>query len=182
MKDPIMDRLERKRQRIRALLADADGIAQQGRLTAGQVMTVWPSCISPETTAWELIKLFHEKQFRHLLVTDGEGHLVGVISDRDVLRCLGPERYPDAQALQGINAEQLMSTDLVTIEPRTLVDKAAVMMVEQGISCLPVMNGGHLLGILTNTDLHLVLEVMLQTLRTGLLEQSVATSTASPQN
>jgi predicted transcriptional regulator len=67
--------------------------------------------------------------------------------------------------------KELMSTDLVTVRPETPLDQAVTLMVEEGISCLPVLNETELVGILTNTDLHVVLQVFLQS---ALAESSMA--------
>jgi acetoin utilization protein AcuB len=127
-------------------------------------MTGRPSCIAPDTPLLDLIKLFHAKQFRHLLVVDEERGLVGVISDRDVMRCLGPEKYPDPTALGGIAAREIMSTDLITVTPGTSLDKAVGMMIDHGISCLPVQIDATLVGILTNTDVNVMLKVLLESI------------------
>ena len=145
-------------------------------------MTAAPTCISPNATVLELVQLFHDRQFRHPLVTDATGRLVGVISDRDVLRCLGPQRRPERSVLEGITAGEIMSTDLVTVSPSMPLERAVVLMSEQGISCLPVLAGGTLVGIVTNTDLHVVLQLLLQTLRQSLSEESLLAAAARPQN
>ena len=157
-----MDRLDVKRVQL-------DGVVRQAGLEGGlcdlpvsRVMTPAPSCITSDTTALELVKLFHLKGFRHLMVTDAAGRLVGVISDRDVIRCFGPGRSPQRSVLSDIPASKLMSTDLVTVSPGMPLVDAVTLMVDQGISCLPVLADDKLLGILTNTDLHLILELLLQ--------------------
>lgn len=177
-----MDRLDLKRLQVLEALGDSEGLDRQGGLVAGRMMTLAPSCIPPETTALELIKLFHRKQFRHLLVTGEEDRLIGVISDRDVIGCLGPAPLPERSALTGITAAEIMSTDLVTVGPDTPLERAVRLMIDQGISCLPVLTGGKLVGILTNTDLHLVLQVLLETVRQSSLEESIAVAISSPQD
>jgi acetoin utilization protein AcuB len=169
-----MQRHDTKRRQVLGALAGSGRLGGPGRLTAEAAMTAAPSCIPPETTALELVRLFHEKQFRHLLVSEDGMHVAGVISDRDVIRCLGPERRPDREALGRITAADVMSTDLVTIEPGALLDRAATLMLDYGISCLPVVADGVLVGILTNTDLHVVLQILVQTLRESSPEDSVA--------
>ena len=63
-----MDRLDVKRVEYRELLDDV-----RARLAASQIMTQAPSCITPETSALDLVRMLHQKQFRHLLVTDPQG-------------------------------------------------------------------------------------------------------------
>jgi acetoin utilization protein AcuB len=159
-----MDRVEAKRMQVCEALEKENRkqLREQGGFLVAQVMTSRPSCISPDTTALELIGLFHTKQFRHLLVVDEEHRLIGIISDRDVLRCLGPAKRPDRAALAEITARDIMSTDLLTVTPGTLLERAVVLMIDQGVSCLPVLVGSTLVGIVTNTDLNVLLQMFLQ--------------------
>ncbi len=176
-----MERADAKRAQVLDALENPQQAACGRSLLVGDAMTVAPTCISPKTTALELIKLFHAKQFRHLLVTDVRARLIGVVSDRDVIRCLGPDR-PDRSLLAGITASELMSRDLVTIDPDVPLHKAVTLMVDEGISCLPVLAEGALVGILTNTDLHLALQVLLQTLQQSSSEKLPAAPVPDPQN
>jgi len=153
-----MDRINIKRNQLRATLSTD----KSGRFCVAHVMTTEPSCVQPETSVLELVELFHAKHFRHVLVVDHEDKLVGVVSDRDVLRCFGFHEGPKRSVLAGIRVQELMSTDLVTVRPETPLEQAVTLMVEEGISCLPVLNEAELVGILTNTDLHVVLQVFLQ--------------------
>ncbi len=162
-----MDRISLKRNQLRMTLStDRSNI-----FCVAHVMTAQPCSVSPSTSVLELVELFHTKHFRHVLVVDHERRLIGVVSDRDVLRCFGPQEAPKRSVLAGIRVEELMSTDLVTVCPETPLDQAVTLMVEEGISCLPVLNGTELVGILTNTDLHVVLQVFLQS---ALAESSMA--------
>ena len=169
-----MDRLDTKRiQVLNALEALREGRAGQA-IVVEQVMTPALVCVPPETPLPELVALFHAKGFRHLLVTDSAGRLLGVISDRDVLRMMGPGTAY-VEVLEGILAGELMSTDLVTVDPRMPVTEAIVKLIDNGISCVPVVDSGRLVGIMTNTDLHVLLHVLLQAVRLTGPEQPAAT-------
>ena len=173
-----MDRINIKRNQLRATLSTD----KSDRFCVAHVMTAEPSCILPETSVLELVELFHAKHFRHVLVVDHEGQLVGVVSDRDVLRCFGPQEGPKRSVLAGIRVEELMSTDLVTVRPETPLEQAVTLMMDEGISSLPVLNETELVGILTNTDLHVVLQVFLQS---ALAESSLSSfrcSDSSPHS
>jgi CBS domain-containing protein len=148
-------------------------------LSVEEAMTANPSCISPEATLLELVKLFHAKEFRHPLVTDADGNLVGVVSDRDVIRCFGPGRYPAEEVLKGITAADIMSTDIVTISPDAPLEQAIELLCGYGINCLPVVSNAKLVGILTSTDLYVVLEMLLKTLRLSELPQAAACTSRS---
>lgn len=162
-----MDRLDRKRRQLNTLLNQIVINGSAREVAVGDVMTANPSCISPEATLLELVKLFHAKEFRHPLVTDADGNLVGVVSDRDVIRCFGPGRYPAEDILKGITAADIMSTDLVTISPEAPLEQAIELLCGYGINCLPVVSNAKLVGILTSTDLYVVLEMLLKTLHQG---------------
>lgn len=156
-----MDRIDRKRVQILDALETLQRANSDEQLLAGQVMTGQPSCISADTCVLELVRMIHANAFRHLLVTDKDGQLLGVISDRDVLRCLGPGAA-DKEKLTRIVAGDLMSTDLVTITSQTPLVQAIGILIDQGISCLPIVDEGRLVGIMTNTDMHVVLQMLLR--------------------
>lgn len=170
-----MDRLDVKREQVRDALDALKTFGQADGLLAGHVMTAAPNCVRPEMSVLELIEQFHVKQARHMLVTDAQNRLVGVLSDRDVIRCLGPQKAPDLAALQAIRAADIMSTDLVTVGPQTPVDRVIGLMLDQGINCVPVLRDEELVGIVTNTDLHLVLQVLLRRFIPSLREETTST-------
>ena len=159
----------------RALIREAVQVAPawqfQQEPTVEQVMTPNPTCIRSDVNVLELVRMINRKGFRHLLITDDDGHLEGVISDRDVSRCFGPGKYPNEEALSRISSADIMSADLITISPGALLETAVAIMVDHGISCLPVVDEERLVGIMTNTDLFFVLQSLLQTMRQSRLSQ-----------
>jgi CBS domain-containing protein len=171
-----LNRFDVKRIQIREAVRRLGGCLAQGRLTVRDVMTPAPTCIASTTSVLDVVKMFHAKEFRHLLVTDPLGRLLGLVSDRDVLRCFGPGRYPDQDKLASISAIDIMSSDLITVSPEMSLATAAGEMLGHGISSLPVLADEKLVGILTNTDLETVLEVLLQAAKEA--EKSYETSGA----
>jgi len=115
-------------------------------------------CILPEVTLGELREIFKQVSYHHLLVSR-DNNLLGVISDRDVLRMSSP--YIDTsnatdqdQSLLETKAQDIMSTTLITVKKDTLVDTAAILLLEHNISCLPVVSKSDVIeGILTWKDL-----------------------------
>jgi acetoin utilization protein AcuB len=155
-----MSRADLKRIVLRGVF---HGAGQQGltpEITVGAVMTSHPFTVSTECSAQQLVKFFHEKQFRHFLVADDK-RLVGVISDRDVIGFLGNSGAVEPGEIQGVTAAELMSTDLITVGPTTRLTEAVSRMVNAGINCLPVVDGSEVVGILTSTDIFLSLEQLL---------------------
>lgn len=82
---------------------------------------------------------------RHLLVVDARGHLVGVLSDRDLLRA--------AAAARALRVGDVMSRDPVTIRSDAPAHVAATMMIEHQIGSVAVVDDGDaLVGLVTQTD------------------------------
>ena len=84
--------------------------------------------------------------FRHLPVMDEKQHVVGVLSDRDVLRAL--KRHSS-----DLPVGQIMTRHVHTVRTGTPAERAATIMMERGVGALPVIGDGEVLvGILTVSD------------------------------
>ena len=102
--------------------------------------------------------LMETERIRHLLVLDDEGKLAGVVSQRDVffnalLRALGFGQRAKEHALESLRVKDVMVDQVVTITPDATVGRAASLMSQLKIGCLPVLDGDRLVGILTESDL-----------------------------
>jgi len=89
-------------------------------------------------------EIFDNASFHHLLVVESN-RLVGVISDRDLLKSLSPgvgtasETTRDAVTLNK-KAHQIMSRHLITLNPNAEIYEAINVFNNQGISCIPIIN------------------------------------------
>jgi acetoin utilization protein AcuB len=115
--------------------------------------------LSPEATAREALVLCRERRIRHLPVLK-EGRLAGIVSDRD-LRSAAPALGDTgrASALEKIQVSDFMTRDVVSARPDDPIEEAANKMRERRIGCLPVVEDGTLVGILTSSD---VMEALVQ--------------------
>jgi acetoin utilization protein AcuB len=129
-------------------------------LTVREIMATQIVTVGPEETARAAYKLMRDHRFRHLPVVV-DGRLVGILSDRDLRPVLL------SPSLSRARVGELMSEDLTTVSPDTLVEEAASLLVVKKIGCLPVLADGRVVGIVTETDLLAVLVELL-----GLLTQS----------
>ncbi len=94
--------------------------------------------------AWNLMKW---RRIHHVVVTDGPGQVVGVISARD----LGGADREEARKVRPVAA--MMTAYAVKAVPEMPVKQAANVMRGWNIGCLPVVDGGQLVGIVTVSDL-----------------------------
>jgi CBS domain-containing protein len=167
-----MNRLDDKRSQVADVLSTLSVGSEQHRLFVREVMTPSPFCIDPGTNMLEILRIFHKNRVRHLLVTDVEGRLLGLVSERDVLRCFSPGMRPSEHYLTGITAADVLSSDPIagqcTASPETPLLEAVTEMIGQGIDCLPIMAGDRPIGILTSTDLSIVLEELLRRFLTAI--------------
>jgi CBS domain-containing protein len=86
-------------------------------------------------------------EIRHLPVVDKKGHVVGVVSDRDILR--------NITKIDGAPTPvtHIMARRVQTVKPDTPAATAATMMLEHKFGCLPVVGDDEqIVGIITDTD------------------------------
>lgn len=108
--------------------------------------------LGSETTAEEALGLSRWKRIRHFPVVE-DGVLVGVVSDRDLRSATPVLGDPGrAAALKEILVSQVMSREPVTANPQDPIELAANVMRERHIGCLPVVEEGRLVGIITSSD------------------------------
>ncbi len=111
----------------------------------------------PELTLANAWRVMQRERVRHLPVVRA-GALVGMLSDRDVLArgtlAAGGRLHVDAHLLVG---EAMTPTPLVTCEASTDVAELARTMTDEKIDAVPVVHGLRLVGLVTSTDLLLLL-------------------------
>lgn len=102
--------------------------------------------------------IMHLGRIRHLPVTgEDEGELVGIVSQRDLFRgalaqALGYGQRGRRKLLDTLLVKEVMANDVITTTPDTLLVDAARVLAERKIGCLPVVDKGRLVGILTEGD------------------------------
>lgn len=126
-------------------------------MTVAKIMSSAPVVVEPQAPLRDAYRLMAEYRVRHIPVVSPDG-LVGIISDRDVREALPSPVTPGdatefAAAMDRIPVWQVMAEAVVTVTPRTPLAQAAHMLVGRKIGCLPVLEAGHLVGIVTETDM-----------------------------
>ncbi len=123
------------------------------------IMTLHPVTVGMDTELLAIKEIFDHVHFHHLLVEDEvDKTLVGVISDRDLLRALSPYVQTTAETLRDKEtlkkrAHQVMSRHIVSVTSITDCNIAVQKMLDANISCLPVVDESQvILGIVTWKD------------------------------
>lgn len=124
-----------------------------------ELMSTKVYTVTPEDMIDRVFFLFNFESIRHLPVIEKD-KVVGVISDRDLKKILGPRKPQKIVRQDGSTytiaprkVRTLMRRGLTTIGPEEKASDAAAIMAKKKIGCLPVINGGKLVGIITATDI-----------------------------
>ena len=132
------------------------------------VMTRDVVSVTPETPLKDVAAVLVRRGISGLPVCEADGSVVGVLSEADLLVKQGgsPERSgglftwlvetaaaPDLAKLRAHTAGGAMTAPAITVGTHTPVSEAARTMVALGVNRLPVVEDGHLVGIVTRADL-----------------------------
>ncbi|HAY22703.1 MAG TPA: hypothetical protein DCY27_11180 [Desulfobacterales bacterium] len=114
--------------------------------------------VDENTSMMKALHLMKENKIRRLPVMS-HGKLVGIISDRD-LKEASPSKATTLDVhelyylLAEIKIKEIMTKNPITIQPDETIERAAVVMLENKVSGLPVVNGkSELVGIVTQSDI-----------------------------
>lgn len=138
---------------LRTYIAQSDAARQVGvdSMMQTQVITA-----TPAMTLAEVQRMMRDNNIRHVPVVSGK-RLVGMITDRDIREALPS---PATTLTYGEVAYQLattpikacMTTDVVSIGPESTMEDATGVLLQYKIGCLPVVDHGTLVGIVTDID------------------------------
>jgi len=118
-----------------------------------------PVVIGPDASFYEARSLIREKGVRHLPVVDKNNKLIGIVTDRDIREAAPSDAtllsvHELNYLLGNLKVSRFMTPKekLITITPDTLIEEAVRLMHDNKIGCLPVLEGGKLYGIYTETE------------------------------
>lgn len=127
-------------------------------MKVSDLMTKKVIAVSPEDMTDKVFILFHFEGIRHLPVVTEKGSLIGIITDRDIKKVLGPRRMPYVKkdgTITDVSARKvrtIMRRQPITIGPNENATVAAAIMIKRKIGALPVISNKKLVGIITATD------------------------------
>jgi acetoin utilization protein AcuB len=117
--------------------------------------------VGAEASISEVVNLMRDKKVKHIPVV-AEGKLLGVISDRDIKE-YSPSKgtsldiFEINYLLAKTKAREIMRAKVLTTSPETPVEEAAMLLYDNNIGCLPVVEDGRLVGIISDRDMYRVL-------------------------
>jgi CBS domain-containing protein len=146
---------------FKALVADHPGVAKffdrtrparakrqdLATMSLADMMTRDPRQVAPETSILAAAQAMRDHGVSSLMITEGDA-LKGIVTTRDLTNKALAEGLPHDTPVA-----QVMTADPVALPPSALVSDVLHAMVERRITHMPVVEGGKLVGILTQTDL-----------------------------
>lgn len=141
-------------------------------IAARDIMNSKPPYCELDTPIQEIIKRFADEDITGILVVDDEKRLFGVITESDLIDQqaslhlptamalldmvipIGEERFEhELERMQALTAEDLMATNVKTVQPDTKLDDIAALMSEANVHHLPVITNDTVEGLISKHDL-----------------------------
>ena len=124
--------------------------------TVRDLMTTEVETLSPESSMEEAVQLEMRRKIRHIPILE-DGKLVGILTDRDLKRAMpslltGTARATHEKVIRTTRVSQIMTRSPLTVTSSTLLKDAVRVLCERKFGALPVVDGGRLVGILSETD------------------------------
>ena len=142
-------------------------------MLVGERMTRNPVTITEDTSIDDALHLMRERKVRRFPILDKAGHLVGIVSDKDLLHAAPSPAstlsvYEMHYLLAKLTVKKVMSSPVITVGADTPLEVAARIMADSKIGGLPVVDGDNLVGIITETDIFKILIELLGARTPGL--------------
>lgn len=127
------------------------------QLLVRDLMSQPAKAVSPTSPLREVIQLMEAHNIRHVAVVDESQRLLGLISQRDVLRSQegslsGALSTEQAHMNRWIEARWVMTKEVRAVHPDTPALEAALILRSHAYGCVPVVEDSRLVGMLTDSD------------------------------
>ncbi len=130
-------------------------------MTIERRMTKNPVVARTDMTCVETLNLMKSENVQKVPVLDGEGNLVGILTEKDILKASIPSSRMSllemAYDVGNMPISQIMTKDVVSISPKTSIEEVARLMVTQDLSFLPVVEERKLVGLVSKSDMFKIL-------------------------
>ncbi|ELA3112711.1 acetoin utilization protein AcuB [Vibrio vulnificus CladeA-yb158] len=119
------------------------------------MMTRHPHTLLRSHTLGDAQNMMEALDIRHIPVVDANKQLLGIVTQRDLLSAQESSLHKSSAENSYTAATplyELMHTSIMTVEPKAGLKESAIYMQKHKVGCLPVVEKGHLVGIITDTD------------------------------
>lgn len=124
-------------------------------ITIDEFMTPEPYTLRETSSLNDARKIMTEKHIRHIPIVDDDNHVLGLVTQRDVLAATEPElmlRTRGASCNLDISLSEIMIRDVSVINRSDSLRRAALYIQAHKYGCLPVISDDRLVGIITDSD------------------------------
>lgn len=126
-------------------------------ITVKEIMISSPVTLNREDMLGVADDIMTLGRIRHIPILEGK-RVVGVLSQRDLFRsalvkAMGLKPGEQKDLLKALPIREVMSTPVISVVPGATIKQAARLMMERKIGCLPVLEEGALVGLVTETDI-----------------------------
>ena len=119
-----------------------------------EIMKTTLITLLPSNTVKEALQLMKDQQIRHIPIVDKNQKLVGLVTSNTLKNNVSWNALEDTKSFVSEKLiEDIMIKDLITAHPLDFVEEIALTFYEMKISCLPIVTGGQLVGLVTASDL-----------------------------
>lgn len=119
-------------------------------ITIDEFMTSEPYTLRETDSLDDAWAIMTEKHIRHIPITDNDNHVLGLVTQRDVLAATDPAKKQEGPS--GIALSEIMIRDVAVIHRSDSLRRAALYLQSHKYGCLPVVVDDRLVGIITDSD------------------------------
>ena len=124
------------------------------KMIVEQIMKKEVYTLTPSNTIRDALQVMKEKTIRHIPIVDNTKTLVGLITENTLKRII-PSTLKESTRLTTYETliGDIMITDPVTVHPLDFIEDVALTFYDTKFTCLPIVSGGKLVGIVSTSDL-----------------------------
>jgi len=126
-------------------------------ITINEFMTTEPCTLPGTSSINEARQIMTEKHIRHIPITDSDNHVLGLVTQRDVLAATDPvllssDKSDPVKAKADIRLSEIMIRNVRVVHQSDSLRQAAMYLQAHKYGCLPVVSDDCLVGIITDSD------------------------------
>jgi CBS domain-containing protein len=124
-------------------------------LTVAEIMTREPYTLGPDDTLATARQLLADHHIRHIPIVSGDGSLIGLVSQRDVLAAGDTSvlnRKDESSRENYVALSSIMSSPVQSVDESASLRGTALHLQKYKVGCMPVLRKGKLVGIITDSD------------------------------